>query len=192
LSSSDAIETYRALHATIKYASGEPRPHSVLLVDIDRSTPTTVAENLARAFARAGDRCALVDANLRAASEEVSGLSDLLDAEAREALVVNPDQDGLARIGPGTKPHPELLVRDELEGVLGELGEAYGYVIVTCAPLPEFGDAVAIAPRVDAVILVITAGVTGREAAIRARDALERVGARVLGLVMVERPRRWF
>jgi Mrp family chromosome partitioning ATPase len=102
------------------------------------------------------------------------------------------DVHGVIRIGRGTAPDPDLLARDELGGVIGDLCEAYGYLVVTCAPLPQYGDAVAIAPRVDAVILVITAGVTGREAAIRARDALERVGARVLGLVMVERPRRWF
>jgi Mrp family chromosome partitioning ATPase len=65
-------------------------------------------------------------------------------------------------------------------------------LIVGCAGLPQHGDAIALAPRVDAVILTVTAGVTRRPRAIDARDALERVGGRLLGVVLVEPARRRF
>jgi Mrp family chromosome partitioning ATPase len=192
LSSPEAIEAYRSLHATIKYAAGEPGPRSVLLVDVGGRQPTSVAEHVALAFARAGDACTLVDANLRSAPEVTPGLSDLIDAKTSEVLETKSGADGLIRIGPGTRPDPDLLANDELGAVIDRFTAARGYLIVSCAPMPEFGDALAIAPRVDAVALVVQSGVSGRQAAIRARDALERVGARLLGIVMVERPRRWF
>jgi len=81
---------------------------------------------------------------------------------------------------------------DRFGTALDGLIEAHGFVILSTAPLPKYADAVAIASRVDAVILVATAGGTRRPRAIEARDALDRVGARILGVVMLEPKKRWF
>jgi len=184
------VETYRSLRETVKHAPGAEPIKSVLIVDVDRKSPSEVARRLAAAFGVAGDNCVLIDANFRAAGGDASGLSDLIrDPDtAREFEAI----DGLTIVGAGTAAEPDLLSSRSFSTTLAAIVEQYDYAIVTCDGYPASADAIALGPLVDAVILVISAGVTGREPAIRARDALDRVGARILGMVVVERPRRWF
>lgn len=163
----------------------------MLIVDVDRDEPSPVALELARAFGAAGDRCALIDTNLREANEAEPGLADLM-LDGSFDLTTFPVADGLVVIGPGGAGNPDLLSTPAFREALDRVRETFDYTILTCDAFPTTGDAIAIAPEVDAVVLVISAGVTRREPAIEARDALERVGARILGMVMIERPRRWF
>ncbi|MEZ4520151.1 MAG: hypothetical protein R3A46_00710 [Thermomicrobiales bacterium] len=187
----NSIETYRSLRATIKHAAGEARVRSVLIVDVDRKTPSGVARNTALAFAAAQERCALVDTNFRGRHVDGLGLADMMKDPSVE-VDFGPDDDGLVVVPAGSSGDPDMLSSDRFTQTLDAIIEKFDYTIVTCDVYPGSGDAIAIAPVVDAVIIVISAGVTGREPAIQARDALERVGARILGLVMIERPKRWF
>lgn len=187
----NSIETYRSLRATIKHAAGDEKLRSVLVVDVDRTLPSGVARNTALAFAASRESCVLVDANFRAAAGDAVGLADVL-RDSSISLDYEPDDEGLVVVHAGTEPDPDLLSGSAFAGTLRRIVAEFDYAIVTCDVYPRSGDAIAIAPAVDAVILVISAGVTGREEAIQARDALERVGARILGIVMIERPKRWF
>jgi Mrp family chromosome partitioning ATPase len=72
------------------------------------------------------------------------------------------------------------------------LTETGAFVVLCCNSAPRHADALAIAPRVDSTILVVTGGSTRRARAVEARDALERVGASLLGIVMLEPKKRWF
>ena len=191
MAKSDTVETYRSLRETIKHAAGESLVRTVLIVDIDREEPSPVALELARAFGAAGDRCALIDTNLRQTNGLEPGLAELM-ADSSFDLAMLPVADGLTVMGPGGAGNPDLLSTPAFREALASVRESFDYAILTCDAFPATGDAIAIAPEVDAAILVISAGVTRREPAIQARDALERVGARILGMVMIERPRRWF
>lgn len=187
-----AAEAYRSLRATVKYAAGDEPVRSVLVVDVDRAEPSGVAQQLAASFARAGDRVALVDANIRAGRGDEPGLTDVIAGEANLDEVTGAAETGYTTLGPGRQPDPDLLASDGVERVLAQLLESRDYVVFSCASLPAHGDALMLAPRVDAVILAVTAGVSRRPRAIEAREALERVGGRLLGVVMVQRKRRWF
>jgi Mrp family chromosome partitioning ATPase len=190
LADAKTVETYRALRGTIKHAAGDAPIKSVLIVDVDRKYPSEVASRLAESFSLAHERCVLADTNFRNSVPDTPGLSDLvIYADTDLAL---DDEPYLTTIGPGTIHDPDLLSTDAFRTSLTGVVQRFDYAIVTSAGFPEYGDAIAVGPLVDAVILVISAGVTGREQAIQARDALERVGARILGMVMIERPRRWF
>ena len=185
-----SVETYRSLRETIKHAAGEKPLASVLLVDVDRKGPSEVARRLAEVFGVARERCVLIDTNFRNPSDGEPGLSDLtLDPTTQLDLALT---DGLAVVRAGTAGNPDLLSSKSFPGALASIVEQFDYAIVACDGYPASADALAVGPLVDAVILVISAGVTGREPAIQARDALERLGVRILGMVMIERPRRWF
>lgn len=186
-------EAYRSLRSTVKFATGEHPIRSVLVVDVDRAERSRVAEQLATAFAEAGDRCALIDTDSRGSDDRAPGVFDLLrGSESIESLPQPAGAGQLTRIGAGLTGSPDALAGDRFRTALDSLVEAHGFAILSCAPLPDFADAVAIAPCVDAVILVITSGGTRRPRAIEARDALDRVGTRILGVVMVEPNKRWF
>jgi len=190
MANTGTLETYRSLRDTIKNATGDKPLRSILIVDVDRKSPSDVAVQLAEAFSDAGERCALIETNFRNSDGQKPGLSDMLSESG--ATYKPGESDGLIEIGPGTVGNPDLLASKSFPTVLVDLVSQFDYAILTCDGYPGSGDAIAVGPAVDAVILVISAGVTGREPAIRARDALERVGARILGMVMIERPRRWF
>jgi Mrp family chromosome partitioning ATPase len=188
-----ADEAYRILRSTVKFAAGETPVRTVLIVDIDRAEPSGVADQLAAAFARAGDRCVLVETDPRGGERREAGFSDLIHGSAQVAEVTRAgDVPGLARVGAGTATAPDVLAGSGVATALGLLLAVHDHVILRSAPLPQNGDALALAPNVDATILVVTAGKSRRPRAIEARDALERVGARLLGVVMVEGKRRLF
>jgi Mrp family chromosome partitioning ATPase len=189
---SPVAEAYRILRSSVKFATGERPIRTVLLVDVDRAEPSGVAAQLAGAFADAGDRCALVETDVRRGSGR-PGFSDLVCGTAVVDDIIRAGADGEpAYVGPGTTAAPDVLAGDQLGPALDALLASYDVVVLCAASLPAFGDALGIAPRVDATILVVTSGKTRRPRAVEARDALERVGARLLGVVMIETKRRWF
>jgi Mrp family chromosome partitioning ATPase len=174
----------------VKFASSDQAIRSVLVVDVDRNERSEVAEQLATAFAEAGDRCVLIDTDSRGSADRAAGFFDLMRGFDGEVPLATKGQ--LTRLGPGQAGSPDALAGDSFTATLDRLVESHGVAILSAASLPQYADALAIAPRVDAVILVVTSGGTRRPRAIDARDALDRVGARILGVVMVESKKRRF
>jgi non-specific protein-tyrosine kinase len=186
-----AAEAYRILRSSVKFAAAERPLRAVLVVDVDRPTPSGVAEQLALAFARAGDRCAYVATT--GASSDGAGFAELLAGSVEPSVVQRPGSTPtLSIVSPGAALDPDALASERFTTALDALLTSNEYVVFACASLPTHGDALAIAPRVDATILVVTSGQTRRPRAIEARDSLQRVGANLLGVVLVEAKRRWF
>lgn len=188
----DGAEAYRRLRATIKFAQRETPVRTVLIVDVDRDEPSPVARKLAGAFVFGGDPSVHVDAHVRGSLHEGPGLSDVIRGDLAVDELRGGTEAGAVTLGPGRDAEPDILMSERLRPALDALTEKFRFVIISCAPLPQYGDALAIAPRVDAVILTIAQGRTHRAKAVEAREALERVGAPVVGFVMIEQGRRWF
>ncbi|MFW6075602.1 MAG: hypothetical protein ACOC9Y_08395 [Chloroflexota bacterium] len=184
-----AEEALRRLRSTIKYADRETPIRSVLVVDVDRDSPSGLGAGLADAFNRAGDRTRFVNADRRTGPSREPGLTDLIeDSEDASGIVA-----GMSLTIPvGTNPEADVLTGNGFDRALELLLNDCSYVVLCCAPLPDYGDAVALAPRVDAIILSVSSGETRRAKAVEAKEALERVGAPILGFVMIERGRKWF
>lgn len=190
--SSAAAEAFRILRSSVKFAAGDQPIHTVLIVDVDRDEPSDVAMELGAAFARAGDRTVVVLTNPRDHSGPDAGFGDLLFDGTVDALGLQPDADGLAVVPAGRQLQADLLAGDKFSRAIAALREQFDYVIISAASLPRHSDALGIGPRVDATILAVTTGKTRRARAIEARDALERVGTRILGVVMLDGRRRRF
>ena len=190
MSEKSAVETYRSLRAIIKHSDHDSPIRSILVLDVDRATPSSVAENLARAFATGGDRCVLIEAGDADQQVQQPGLNDLI-ADPDLELTFAENESGYATIGPGSRGNRDLLAADALSSALHRVQGKFEFVVLTCGSYPRSGDALSIAPHVDAVIVVVSSRVTRRTHAIQARDALQQIGAHVLGTVMVESPRRW-
>ncbi len=193
MSTEAVAEAFRGLRSTVKFTGDGDPIQSVLVVDIDRQDSSRVAERLAEAFARGGDRCLYIDTDVRNGHSDQPGIVDLIEANIPvDETLQQTEIKNLTKIGPGTLDQPDVLTASHLPDTLELLEERFNYLVLSCAPLPEWNDALALAASADATILVISAGKTRRAEAIEARDALERVGANLLGVVMIERKRRWF
>lgn len=190
-----AAEAYRTLRTNLQFAALD-RPVRTLLVasaGLDEGAPE-VAANLAVVFAQAGQRVALVDADLRRPSLHrlfgvanrggLTGavLADEVDAPALGATTV----EGLALLVAGPlPPNPaDLLGSQRVQRLVAGLTAQHDLAIFAAPPVTAVPDAAVLAPRVDGVLLVLAAGKTRRETALQAKEQLARVQARILGAVL--------
>ncbi len=193
---SPAAEGYRTLRTNLEFADVDRAIQTLLVTSsIPGEGKTTTAANLAVAFAQAGRRTILVDADLRKPSvhkifdiANEYGLSDLLrsDAMALSFVLAECEQPHL-RILPTGKlpPNPaELLGSHRMRTILERLKGEADLVILDSPPLQAVTDPAVLGARVDGTLLVVDAGRTRRGALRHAREALSKTGARVLGVAI--------
>lgn len=155
---------------------------------------STVAANLAIALAQAGQRVALVDADLRRPSlhrifgleQRVGTTTVLLDkADALDALQ-QPHSALPAILTSGQlPPNPsEMLGSGRMRQLIEELRSAFDVVLVDCAPLLPVTDPMVVSHFADGVLLITRAGTTTRDQAQAARIACTKAGATVFGTVL--------
>ena len=155
---------------------------------------STVAANLAIALAQAGQRVAIIDADLRKPTvHKVFGLHQrvgtttvLLDqAEVRDAIqFLGPDMPAVLTSGQ-LPPNPsELLGSRRMGDLLAELRATYDIVLVDCAPLLPVTDPMVVSRFADGVLLVARAGATTRDQVNAGRAACDKAGAKVFGTVL--------
>ena len=192
---SPVAEAYRALRTNIQFSSLDTSLHTLLVTSAgpDEGKSTTLA-NLAIVMAEGGSRVLAVDCDLRRASlhtlfdlDNSRGLTDVIRDEAAAPLPLQetavPNLQVLTS-GP-LPPNPsQLLGSPRMMRVLDALRAAADIVLFDAPPVVAVTDAAQLAPRVDGVLLIIDAGATRRDIARRARAQLDKVNARLLGVVL--------
>lgn len=190
-----AAERYRLLRTNVRTLAGGEDPRSVLFVSPRAHGPAAgVAANYAVALAQAGQRVALLEANLRApVLHEIFGTGSQIGlAEAlSEGLALDaaamPLAPAVALITAGrVPPDPSaLLDSPRFAALLAELRERFDCVVLDCAPALEFADAAIIASHCDAAVLALGQE-TSRADAGEAARTLRVAGARILGVVTAD------
>jgi polysaccharide biosynthesis transport protein len=190
--SSPAAESYRTLRARMARLASQLDITSVMVVSpgVGEGKSTTAA-NLAVVLAETGKDVLLVSADLRRPRAHqlfglpnTSGLSDLLtDKTAPEPQSVAPH---LWVLPSGPPPaHPSaLLDADPMRRFLKEQRDRFDFIVLDCPPALVVADALALAPLVDAVLVVADARRSDRELVGRMREELEQVGGRIVGAVL--------
>lgn len=193
---SATAEAYRALRTSIVLAAGGRQLKTLMITSpLVGEGKTSVSYNVAIAFAHAGERVLLVDADLHHpqlheffGKEQTPGLSDVLAASKplESAIQAHPSVGNLSLLAAGTLPAQpaELLASAKFDALLNGLKENYSMVIVDTPPILLVADPVLLADKTDATIAVIRADMTNRTALERMIQALERDGTRALGLVL--------
>ena len=199
---SAAAEAYRTLRTNITFASPDKPVHVIMATSTspDDGKSTTIA-NLAITFAASGASTVLVDGDLRRPHlHTIFGLPneqglttvvvDMARAAAGGAAPVLPLQNTqvanlqVLTSGP-VPPNPaEILSSQRMTELLEMLRGKADYVLIDTPPIIAVTDAAVLASRVDGVLLVVNAGKTKRELAIKARDMLKQVNANVIGVVL--------
>jgi len=197
---SPAAEAFRALRASIEYLGAGASPVRTLMVSSagPREGKTTVAANLALAYAQGGSRTILVDADLRQPGVDAvfrlannAGLSTALrpDRGAISPVLQPTDEPRLMVLAAGpVPPSPsDLLGSPRMQELLAHLLDRADIVILDSAPVRAAADTAVLARQVDGVLVVVATGETRRSAARASAEALDRVGARVLGVTLNRR-----
>ena len=197
---SNVTEGYRTLRTNLQYAGlGGDGPSSARSLVVTSAGPgegkSTTAANLAIVLAQAGKQVILVDADLRRPSlghvfglNGQAGLTALLQGTGPLAEVdLEPtDVENLRVLSAGTPPSnpAELLASARMTELLHELSAQADVVILDSPPVLAVTDASVLAAKADGAVLIVDVGATRRETGQRARETLEKAGAKILGAVL--------
>ncbi len=192
----ELMETFRALRTSVmSLMLGEGRRSILIASAAQREGKTHVAANLAIALAQAQHRVLLIDADMRrpAVHDQITGhrlepgLSNVLTGSAplNEALQ-SASVPGLTVLAAGTPSSeaPELLGSPVFEKLLDVLHEDFDWVIIDSPPVLTVTDASIIAPHTTGIVFVVASAVTRGRTARLAIEQLQRVGGRLLGVVL--------
>jgi capsular exopolysaccharide synthesis family protein len=86
---------------------------------------------------------------------------------------------GRAGLVPG-----EVFEGQAIDALLAEVKRRFDFVIIDSAPVLDFPDAHALAPKVDGLVLVVEADKTPVDEAQRAKRVIEDAGGRLLGVIL--------
>lgn len=192
---SPAAEAYRSLRTNLEFSSlDEPLRTMVVTSPAPEAGKSTTLANLAVTLAQAGRQVILVDCDLRRPSlHEIFGISNstgltsvILDDTTSALPLRETGVAGLRLLTSGPlPPNPaELLGSRRMADLIRSLCEQADMVLFDAPPVIAVTDAAILASQVDGVLLVLKAGVTRREHAQRARAALDKVNARLVGTVL--------
>lgn len=197
-SRSSLAEAYRQLRTSILLSTAGHAPKSLLITSsLPSEGKTTTATNTAISLAQTGAKVLIIDADMRRPRlhsvfniENGDGLSTILSTELSESeilKIIKQDEGtklNLLTSGP-IPPNPaELIGSEQMANLLKLLQGHFTHVVVDSPPITSFTDGVLIASMVDGVILVVHSGKSSRQVVRRARQLLQDVGAKILGVVL--------
>ena len=195
---SSLSESYRQLRTSILLSTAGHAPKSLLITSsLPSEGKTTTATNTAISLGQTGAKVLIIDADMRRPRlhsvfnvSNDQGISTVLssDLSAKEILnVINYDERTKVSVmtsGP-IPPNPaELIGSEQMVGLLKTLQSEFTHVVIDSPPITSFTDGVLLASLVDGVILVVNSGKSSRQVVRRARQLLNDVRAKVLGVVL--------
>lgn len=190
-----AFEAFRSLRTSLIFSNAVKSLKTIVVASAapgDGKSTTTA--NLAAAFAQQGMRVLVIDCDFRRGclhtyfgvprspglTNIVLGESDLMST-VHETSVPN-----LSILASGANPpnSTELLGSEPVRQILMQAVNEYELVIIDSPPLLATADASILSSIADGVLIVARMGVTDRDAAKRALQRLNLVGARMVGTVI--------
>ncbi|TVT28936.1 CpsD/CapB family tyrosine-protein kinase [Salinicoccus cyprini] len=193
-----ASEQFRTIRTNIMYAGVDDPIRSVLFTSaISGAGKSTIAANMAIAYAQAGIKTLLLDGDLRRPTShytfEVSNRVGLSSAMVNdiplENLIRKTEFDTLDLITSGPiPPNPsELLSSKKMAQFMNSLNESYEMVIMDSPPILSVTDPQLLCKQADGVVLVTDVENNNRDQLVEAKDLLDKAGANIIGVVLNHR-----
>ncbi len=197
---SPVSEAYRTLRMNLQYASLDEPLRSLLITSpgADEGKSTTLA-NLAVTMAQIERRVIMVDCDLRRprlhqffGMDNKVGFTTMMleDSVLEDPPLSDTGVDNLRLLPSGQlPPRPsDLLGSQRMDQVVERLLQEADILLFDAPPVVGVTDAIVLATKVDAVLLVISAGQTQRAQAETAISRLGNVNARIVGSVLNNAP----
>ena len=197
-------EAYRRFRTNLKLTSGESSKVLLVSSSMPADGKTSVAVNLALAFAADSKKLLLIDANFRQPNlhnifpvqqqtdqpqdQAHPGLAELLAGRCSYSQTIRTSGiEGFDIIQAGLLPaNPaELLGGTNMLKLIKQARQNYDYIIIDGPPVLLVSDAKTLAKSVDGTILVFNAAATKRGAALRTIRELQQISANILGCVLL-------
>jgi receptor protein-tyrosine kinase len=192
---SRTAEDYRQLRNNLQFLNVDDPPRVIMVSSaLPAEGKTTLVINLALALADAGQRAAIVEADLRR-PKVISylgliggaGLTNVLAGTAElDDVLQRYGNDRVSVLAGGpTPPNPgELLASSHMQVLVEKLRGQYDYVLIDVPPLLPVADASGLAAHMDGVLLSVRYGSTRKDQLQQAAATVDRVGGRTLGVIL--------
>lgn len=190
-----AAETCRQIAGQIGKLCDQNGVRSIVCMSgLPEAGTTSVVTNLADSFAAGGKKVVVVDANFRRSrlasamgtGPDAKGLGDVLKGVASTTEALHAAGGGVDIVPAGTVENRvfELLTTARMDALLAELTAKYDLVLVDVPPAVVAGDGLAIANKVDGVVLVVRAFQEQRGLVNRLVGQLHDVRGQIVGAVL--------
>lgn len=201
-SDSPVAEAYRTVRTAVFFGARKEQARTILVTSpAPADGKTTMVSNLAIAMAQAGQKTLILDGDFRKPMQhkifEVNhrdvGLSSVLAGKLTLDEVIRPTGVkglGLLPCGLSVSNPSEILNSERFSQVLEILCDRFDRIIVDAPPVLPVTDAQILAAICDVTLLVLRAEKSTRKTSQQARDGLLSVGARLLGVLVNDVPRR--
>lgn len=187
-------EAFKTLRTNIEFSGSDLK-----VIAVTSCTPnegkSSIAMELAKAFAEAGKRTLLIDADMRKSvlvgryktGAVRLGLTHVLVGREKLGDVIcktNFPRLYMIFAGP-VPPNPsELLGGENFEAILQKSRQLFDYVIVDTPPLGSVIDAAVAAKRCDGTILVVENNAISYKFVQNVKEQLDKSGSKILGVVL--------
>jgi capsular exopolysaccharide synthesis family protein len=198
---SAAAEAFRTLRTNLLFSTVDSPVNALVVTSpTPEAGKSTTAANLAVTLAQGGHDTILIDCDLRQPRQHdlwgISNEQGLTTMMLKAGAIAEPPLQtvGVERLSVLTSgqlpPNPaDLLGSRKMDEVIGVLKARAEFVLFDAPPTLAVSDAIILGSKVDGVLLVLRAGHTRRDHAIRARDLLNQVHVRIVGSVLTNAPR---
>lgn len=188
-------EQFRMIRSNIMFSGVD---HEIKKLVITSAAPSagksTIAANIAVAYAQAGKKVLLIDGDLRKPTvhytfeiKNVFGLSNLItDQIGIEKAVQNTQVENLSILASGPiPPNPsELLGSKRFKELIESFEQYFDMIIIDTPPVLAVTDAVIMSTVADGTILVTNVETNNKQHLIKAKEVLQKSDANILGIVL--------
>lgn len=188
-------EQFKTLRTNIEFTSPDKKIRSIVITSPSPSEgKSTTAANLAVVYAQTGKRILLIDADMRKPTMHYTfsirnnrGLSTVLTNQSHIKDSINktgvPGLD-LLSCGPIPTNPAELLSSNAMTSLLEYLKEKYDMIIIDSPPILSVTDSQILANKCDGSILVLKAGNTNKDSALKAKEKIISSNSKLIGVVL--------
>ena len=188
-------ESYRSIRTALLLSSADNPVKTIAVTSAMPGEGKTVSvANLAVTLAQSGKTVLIVDADLRRPRQHrifriknTFGLTTYLtDSVPIKDVVKSTEIPNLFVVNAGpVPPNPaELLGSDKMARFIRMMGEESDFVLFDLPPMLEISDALVLGAKVDGMVLVVWGDKTSREALKKAREKLDLLKVRTIGVII--------
>jgi capsular exopolysaccharide synthesis family protein len=188
-------EAYRVLRTNLLFSRKDDKLNTICVVSAGAGEgKTTTAFNLATVFAQSGNRVVLVDSDLRRPTihkllkiaNTIGLTSYLLKQNTLDEVIQTTPLPNFDFLPSGKLPSSSLgiLSSPQMKDLINELRQRYDFVVFDSPPIMGVSDASVLASEVDMTVQVIQYRRYPQPMNIRAKQLIEKVGGRLIGIVL--------
>lgn len=187
-------EAYSSIRTNLLFSQqGDECPIFVVTSPTANNGKSINSVNMAVSFAQMGKKTLLIDSDMRNPTLHrlfsipvKNGLSEILAGLTDSITVSKTEIENLSLLTAGKiPPNPsELLASERTDKLLAFVKQHYDCVFIDTPPVNLVTDPTAFATKSTGYIMVIKSGVTDTQSTKRAVDALQSLGANIVGFVL--------